>query len=66
VSIVLLSVLYDPDVLYNRETMLMISKLLGNQKPDLIVEVETAIWDVLFQLARGSLHPRGLLLKLSD
>lgn len=50
---------------YNRLTMLSINKLLGNEKPQSIIDVEKAIWDVVFSLAEGRLDPAQLLHRLS-
>ena len=51
---------------YNRNTMLSIYRLLGNKKPESIVEVEKAIWKVVFELSEGHLDPAQLLLNLYD
>ena len=51
---------------YNRHTMLSISTCLGNSKPQVLVDVETAIWKTLFSLASGMIDPFDLLHKLSD
>jgi len=51
---------------YNRHTMLSISQSLGNKKPKIILDVETAIWRTLFSLASGLLDPLDLLQRLSD
>ena len=46
--------------------MLSITNLLGNVKPKLITQVETAIWSVVFSLAEGSLNPAQLLSHLAE
>lgn len=46
--------------------MLSIYRLLGNKKPESIVEVEKAIWKVVFELSEGHLDPAQLLLNLYD
>jgi hypothetical protein len=40
---------------FNRQLMLSIGEALGNRKPALIVEVEKAIWRVVFALVEGPL-----------
>jgi hypothetical protein len=51
---------------YNRQAMLYISRLLGNGKTELIIEVEKAIWNALFSLAEGSLDSVQLLHHLCE
>jgi len=51
---------------YNRQAMLSINRLLGNGKTELIIEVEKAIWNVLFSLAEGSLDSVQLLHHLCE
>ena len=51
---------------YNRQAMIDISRCLGNQKPQVILEVEKAIWNTLFSLVSGTIDPLGLLQNLSD
>ena len=51
---------------YNRQTMLTIYRLLGDEKPESIVEVEKAIWNVVFSLSEGLLEPAQLLHVLSQ
>jgi hypothetical protein len=46
--------------------MLSISERLGNQKPDCLIAVEKAIWEVVFALADGRLNPTELLKKLAE
>jgi hypothetical protein len=50
---------------YNRHTMLSISTCLGNSKPQLLIDVEKAIWRTIFALASGVDDPIDLLHKLS-
>ena len=49
---------------YNRRTMLLMNQVLGNRKTDLTIEVEKAIWKVVFSLAEGRLDPAQLLHRL--
>ena len=49
---------------YNRRTMLLMNQVLGNGKTDLTIEVEKAIWRVVFSLAEGRLDPAQLLHRL--
>ena len=49
---------------YNRRTMLLMNQVLGNRKTDLTIEVEKAIWKVVFSLAKGRLDPAQLLHRL--
>jgi len=49
---------------YNRRTMLLMNQVLGNGKTDLTIEVEKAIWKVVFSLAEGRLDPAQLLHRL--
>jgi hypothetical protein len=51
---------------YNRHTMLCISTCLGNSKPQVLVDVEMAIWRTLFSLASGMIDPFDLLHQLSN
>ena len=51
---------------YNRHTMLSISTCLGNSKPQVLVDVEKAIWRTLMSLASGMVDPFDLLHQLSD
>jgi len=51
---------------YNRQTMMNISRSLGNDKPEALLNVEMAIWKTLLSLASGSLDPLDLLQRLSD
>jgi len=46
--------------------MLNMSSCLGNYKPQIVVDVETAIWKTLFSLASGAFHPLDLLQRFSD
>lgn len=50
---------------YNRHTMLTISNALGNFKPQVVLDVETAIWRTLFSLASGLSDPFDLIQQLS-
>ena len=50
---------------YNRSTMLAISACLGNSKPQLLFDVECAIWKTLCSLATGTADPFDLLHQLS-
>ena len=49
---------------YNRRTMLLMNQVLGNGKTDLTIEVEKAIWKVVFSLSEGRLDPAQLLHRL--
>lgn len=51
---------------YNRHTMLSISTCLGNSKPQVIIDIEMAIWRTIFSLASGMDDPFDLLHQLSD
>jgi hypothetical protein len=46
---------------YNRHTMLSISTCLGNSKPQMLIDVEKAIWRTVFDLASGENDPFDLL-----
>jgi hypothetical protein len=50
---------------FNRETMVRLSTCLGNSKPQVVLDVEMAIWKSLFSLASGGIDPFDLLQKLS-
>jgi hypothetical protein len=50
---------------YNRHTMLSISTCLGNSKPQVIIDIEMAIWRTIFSLASGMDDPFDLLHQLS-
>lgn len=50
---------------YNRHTMLSISTCLGNLKPQIVIDVEQAIWRTVFTLASGANDPFDLFQKLS-
>jgi hypothetical protein len=45
--------------------MLSISTCLGNSKPQVVLDVEMAIWKTLFSLASGMIDPFDLLQQLS-
>lgn len=51
---------------FSRQTMYSISMKLGNAKTDLILEVERAIWLVIFCLADGTLDAGQLFHRLSE
>lgn len=51
---------------FSRQLMLSTSETLGNKKPDSIIEVEKAIWRVVFSLAEGRLDPSELLQQLAN
>ena len=51
---------------YNRQTMISISRALGNRKPEIILQVEKLIWETVFALATGSQEPLHLLQQLSN
>jgi hypothetical protein len=51
---------------YNRHIMLSISTCLGNSKPQVLVDVEIAIWKSLLSLASGMNEPFDVLRQLSD
>jgi hypothetical protein len=45
--------------------MLSISTCLGNSKPQILIDVEQAIWRTVFTLASGAEDPFDLVQKLS-
>jgi hypothetical protein len=45
--------------------MLSISTCLGNSKPQVVLDVEMAIWKMLFSLASGMMDPFDVLQQLS-
>jgi hypothetical protein len=45
--------------------MLSISTCLGNSKPQVIIDIEMAIWRTIFFLASGMVDPFDLLHQLS-
>jgi hypothetical protein len=49
---------------YNQHMMLCISTSLGNSKPQVLVDVETAIWKTVFALTMGTNDPFDLLHQL--
>jgi hypothetical protein len=51
---------------FSRQLMLSTSEALGNRKPETIIEVEKAIWRVVFSLAEGRLDPSQLLQQLAN
>ncbi|PPQ97062.1 hypothetical protein CVT26_001244, partial [Gymnopilus dilepis] len=50
---------------WNKRVLIEVSSLLGNDKPDALLNVEKIIWNVLFMLADGQLDPREVLLRLN-
>ena len=51
---------------YNRRNMVFINRLLGNGKTDLTIEIEKAIWMVVFALSEGRQDPAHLLKELCE
>lgn len=51
---------------FNRKSLLTISKLLGNNKPDSIIAVEKVLWTFLFRLAEENVDSAVLLHDLCD
>jgi len=42
---------------FNHQTLLDTAVRLGNKKPDILLEVESIIWKVLFSIAKGESGP---------
>ncbi len=51
---------------FNRQQMLSTCQMLGNGKPDILIDIEKAIWRVVFILAEGRHDPMPLLRQLCD
>ena len=51
---------------FNRQQMLSTCQMLGNGKPDILIDIEKAIWRVVFILAKGRHDPMPLLRQLCD
>jgi hypothetical protein len=50
---------------FNRQHVINTCASLGNQKPQLLLDVERSVWNTLFSLASGKFEPLQLLLCLS-
>ncbi|PPQ84807.1 hypothetical protein CVT26_012165 [Gymnopilus dilepis] len=50
--------------IWNRQTLMHTSAMLGNEKPISLLSVEKIIWNTLLLLADGQLDPRQTLLRL--
>lgn len=51
---------------WGRDLMLNAVFSLGNDKPELLLEVERIIWGIIFSMANGDLSPKESMMSLSN